>query len=307
MPTRILAIALFMDIALFCGCCHKNQKVMLPSVFRDNVYSKASFDNDYKQYKAARDGSKESEARMYRNIMIYQIEADIELIYRQFEQKFSSSRDKFQTGSDVVELGVTAAIGVVEGSAVKELLAASLTGFKGTRLSIDKNYYREKTTEIIITQMQAYRESVRNRITEKTVKLSVSDYPFEEAKRDLIEYYYAGTVHSAFQQLAIASGQAASTQIAEAKAIDKGRANTEDEAKAAIRIRDNFYKLSTKIKDSGTHDSALKEIKSILAILAVSTDGKTDADLIDLLKQSIKNALNNPSQILQLDKILPAN
>src|SRR6185312_1132180 len=157
-------------LTLLVGCIHINRP-NVPSVVDSTAeYSVNDFQSDYKTYTSlatAGDSDSLNKARVLRDHMVNRVEVDIEKGYREFEQSMTSTRAGFQTGADVVELGLSAAIGTVGAVDVKDLLAASLTGFKGTRLSFDKNVFREKTTEILISRMQGARDGVRNRITQK--------------------------------------------------------------------------------------------------------------------------------------------
>ena len=272
------------------------------------AYSKEEFTAEYAAYKKAIEQRNLADARVKRDAMINRIEADVESNYREFESKLATTRASLQTGSDVVELGASAAIGVVGASDVKDLLAAALTGFKGARLSFEKNFFREKTTEILISQMQAYRESIRNRITDKVSKLDVSGYPFEEAWRDLVEFFYAGTLQGALQQLANETGKAAAAEKAAGKQIDVERANTAEEAQAAIRIRQKYAELAQLAQDRDPikQESARNQLQQILVVLGEPAAAKS-ADVNELLKalrERIQKALTNPADIPMLDKTL---
>jgi hypothetical protein len=280
---------------------------------KDTTYSATDFKTDYSAYTAAAAGAgagaNPDAARALRDKMINRIEVDIEQDYREFEGKLFATRATMQTGSDIVELGLSATIGVVEGSDVKDLLAASLTGFKGSRLSFDKNFFREKTTEALISQMQAYRDTVRNRITQKVADLDAKKYPFEEAWRDLVEYFYAGSIPAALQQLANTSGKAAIEAKDESKAIDIQRANTEEQKTSAIRIRQKYDALSKAINgtDQAAKDQALKTAKETLTALGQSdklTPTTTSDEVLTLLRAQMRHALDHPEEISSLDKLL---
>jgi hypothetical protein len=276
---------------------------------KKTTYSADTFKKDYGDYTVAVANSNLDRAKGLRDQMINRIEIDIEQDYRDFEGKLFSTRAAVQTGSDIAQLGMSAAIGVVGGSDVKDLLAASLTGFKGSSLSFDKNFFREKTTEALISQMQAYRDTVRTRITQK-VTGDVKQYPFEEAWRDLVEFFYAGTIPAALQQLANTSGKAATEAKAKFEEVDIKRANTVQEEKAAIRIRSRYADLFNgyfKETDPAKKDAALKAAKDALVALGQGnevTPTTTPEQVFEMLRAQMSDALEHPEKIQVLDKVL---
>lgn len=307
--SRLLVLACPLVLA---GCMHIDRPAMpnalAPS--KDTTYSAAAFHTDYETYKGDINKADYGAATVLRDQMINRIEVDIEQDYREFEGKVFTTHATVQTGSDVVELGLSAATGVVEGSDIKDLLAASLTGFKGSRLSFDKNFFREKTTEALISQMQAYRDTVRNRITQKVATLDAQKYPFEEAWRDLVEFFYAGSIPAALQQLANTSGQAAAEAKDKAEQIDITRATTVEQEKAAIRIRAKYAELfndAIKGTDPAKKAAALKAAQDALTALGQGskiTAATTPDQVFELLREQMRHALDHPEEIPQLDKVL---
>ena len=123
------------------------------------VYKASDFTADLASYRAAIVANDLARARALRNQMAYRVMVDIEADYSRFEMSLTTQRAGFETGADTVQLGISAAATLVGASDVKEMLTASLTAFQGTRLSLDKNFFREKTTESIISQMRASRKT----------------------------------------------------------------------------------------------------------------------------------------------------
>ncbi|HEU5451082.1 MAG TPA: hypothetical protein VFU76_03805 [Terriglobales bacterium] len=291
------------------GCIHVNRPPVPPTVDTTAEYPADEFRKDYAAYQAAvKNGTAPDlqSARLLRNQMVNRIEVDIEKHYREFEQSLTSGRSGLEVGSDVVELGLSSAIGVVGATDIKDLLAASLTGFHGTRLSVDKNIFREKTTEILISQMQASRDSVRNRITQKISGIDVSGYPFEEAWRDLVEFFYAGTLPGALQQLQNDAGHAAAAARQEATTIDVNRANTAAEAQAAIRIRSKYAELARMAENPETRDGAIKQLQDILMGLGDTAGARNTApaDLLKALRTQMGAAASDPAKLNLLDKLI---
>ena len=70
----------------------------------------------------------------------------------------------------------SAATGITNGERVKTILAIALTAFKGGRKSIDMNFFRERSTELIAQKMRDSRSQVLQGIY-KGLALPVDRYP----------------------------------------------------------------------------------------------------------------------------------
>jgi len=293
------------------GCIHINRPAVPVTVSPrgQGAYSAADFKAAYAQYQAAVKAGQFDQAKVERDAMINRIEVDIESNYREYEGKLEATRAALTTVGDATELGVSAAIGVVGATDVKDLLSAALTSLKGSRLSFDKNFFREKTTEILISKMEASRDAIRNRITQK-MDLDVGKYPFEEAWRDLVEFFYAGTLQSAIVQLGNDAGAAAAAARKQAEDIDVRRAFTAQEASASARIANNFLALRRQAledPDPARRAAAVEKAKAVLAQMGAAekvTPTSTPADVMNALENRIKATLDHPEDIPRLDQAL---
>lgn len=204
-------------LALVVGCeTTPKMPVVLDSNSPIAMYYTNDFSTDFNAYRAAFNSGNTNQATALRNAMINRIRVEIEGNYRDFEAKLFSDRQSFLTFSDFVELGLAGATTIAVGERTKTVLAAILTAVKGARLSVDKNWFREKNTEIVIASMQAERNKKLEMI-EKKVTGNAMEYTFEEAWVDLIEYFYAGTLEAGVQALGVETGKNA----ADAKAATK--------------------------------------------------------------------------------------
>lgn len=311
MRGRIARLAAIVLPVFFSSCIHINRPAIPESLDpgKQAQYKTSDFKTAYEAYQKLVQAGDYDKAKIARDGMINRIEVDVEANYREYEGKLSSSRATADVLSDATQLGLSAATTVVGDSDVKDLLAASLTAFKGTKLSFDKNFFREKTTEILISKMEASRDKVRNRITQK-LELPVQKYAFEEAWRDLVEFFYAGTLQAAFVQLANDAGSDAAAARKQAEDIDIRRASTQAEADLSVRIRSNFAKLynqAIKGPDPQARESALKTAKDALVMLgegAKITDKSTADDVFALLRAQITGALDHPENLPRIDKAL---
>lgn len=111
------------------GCFHISKPTVPNSLSQssDSKYSAQNFRDDYKAYKQQVTSGDTTGATATRDQMINRVEVDIEQDYREFEGNLFQTRAGLDTAGDVVELGISAATGVVSGTDVKDLLSASLT------------------------------------------------------------------------------------------------------------------------------------------------------------------------------------
>jgi len=304
-------LAAIVLITCLTGCVHINRPPIPATLDPGNQakYSVDAFNHAYTNYQQLLQSGEYEKAKLQRDSIINRIEVDVEGNYREYEGKLSSTRATVDTLSDVTQLGLSAATGVIGNVDIKDMLAASLTAFKGSKLSFDKNFFREKTTEILISKMQESRDKVRNRITKK-MALPVQQYAFEEAWRDLVEFFYSGTLQSALVQLANDAGADAAAAKKQAETIDIKRASTEEEAKLAVRIRSNFAKLynqALKGADPNARADALKTAKDAIVVMGQGdkiTDKSTPEEILNLLRTLVIDSLNHPEDIPKVDKAL---
>jgi hypothetical protein len=244
--TRLLLPSLLMAV-LLAGCSQQILKPNVPQTVNTNavsvVYQLDDFDKDRAAYIAAFDSNNLSLARRLRDRMISRIRADIEANYREYETHLFAGQAGFNVWSDILELSLSLATTVAGDKGTKTVLGAVLTAIKGGRLSIDKNYFREKTSEMIISKMQANRDRVKTRIVDKMVKLPVDNYTFEEAFVDLIEYFNAGTLQGAIVSLANEAGRDAVEAREELKDVELFRTATGAQVASLTVIRNEFRKL----------------------------------------------------------------
>ena len=180
-------------------------------------YGGEEFAADQQRYRRALDAAAEADdedemrhhlraARLARDIMINRVRADIRDHSGEFEDTLRQRIAEWSSASDTVELSLAAAATLAAGAPAKSALASILSAVKGTRISIDKNFFRERTSEAIIAAIRASRIAQDTAIAEKTATLDAGQYPFEEAWNDLVDLYYAGTLASGFQSLAEHAG-----------------------------------------------------------------------------------------------------
>ena len=178
-----------------------------PVVFAFAPYTLADYDTDNREYISKMGVDNVDAATRIRNRMISRIRRDIEFNYRRYELDIFAGRAAFDTFADFAKLGLSLAGTVTGGEVTKTVLAAVATTAQGAHLSVSKNFFREKTTQVIVSSMRAAREDLLNDIVKKMANLKADSYSFDEAFTDLVEFFYAGTLHGAIQQIASTEGE----------------------------------------------------------------------------------------------------
>ncbi|MBA3848654.1 MAG: hypothetical protein C0502_01505 [Opitutus sp.] len=262
------------------GCYNLPSKPKPPAV--DPAAYAASYDNDTfeadrKTYLKLLYDGKVNEATVRRDVMINRIRVDIDAWYSQYEADLSDHRAKFNTWSDVGELLLSGAATLTNGERAKTVLAAILTAGKGARQSYDKNRFREKATEMLMSTMRAERTRLLLGINAKMTAGNARQYTFEEAWGDLIAYCQAGTMEGALTALVSQTGaeaQAAKTKAAEQDQERAERLQNAPEANIILRtwITQNLANL-----DQGG-------AKAVLDGLKIDIPATPPADLRELIR-----------------------
>jgi len=257
-------------------------------------YKAADFNADIGSYRARVAANDVQGALALRNQIAYRVMGDIEVSYSKFEMRLTTQRAGFETGSDALQLGMSAAATLVGATDIKNILDASLTAFQGTRTSFDKNFFQQKTTESIISQMRAARKTKQAEIITSLGTRDVASYPWDAVWIDLVDFYYAGTVPSAL--VGIASSTGASAEAATARlneAVASLTPCTPTQAKQFVTVRSAYAKLDAAVngQDSAKSASAIESLRAILTAAGVTPDaGGKGADLLAQLRKAITSA-----------------
>lgn len=253
---HLLLITLALTVPFLTGC--PKSKPDMPAVLAKRVaaYEIDKFDYDEEKYYCAKDGYAKTQAWTHRlpppgaialvgeprppnprdpcrvdevnlekateirNRIIDRLKAAIDANYHQFENQLFTGRATANVLFDIVDFGSGVATTISNGARAKSIISAALTGFKGGRKSLDENFFRERTTAVIISQMQASRAHIETDMLKNMNDNDASGYSLEAALGDLINYFYAGTLQQGLQELAQQTGQNA---IAEKKNVQAAR------------------------------------------------------------------------------------
>lgn len=139
-------------------------------------------------------------AKRARNEAIEEVLPYIDAAYMDFITDLQAGRDRTNFVADLIELGGSAAVGIVNGERPLQIIGVALTAIRGGRRSADLNFYKEQTTPVLISKMDGNRAEVRATILTRE-RDNTNIYPFGAAIGDIVEYYNAGTLVRAFTEL----------------------------------------------------------------------------------------------------------
>jgi hypothetical protein len=217
-------------------------------------------------------------AKLYRNELIYQAKQLMDANYNDFENDLFVRRASSNVLMDITELGVSVATGITNGERVKSILGVAQTAFKGGRRSVDLNFFRERTTEVLALKMRAARARVLQRIN-LGVRAEVADYPLASGLDDLIDYLNAGSLNSALLELTGDTGAEAQEARRVAGEIKITSFLTGAQAAALGTIRANFNKIAANLRNPATAAKGERQLNAVLIELGVPSAEVQSASL----------------------------
>jgi hypothetical protein len=297
---------LLLPVILVSGCMSTMGPKMPKEMSAPSLssYSKDQFKTDVASYRLAATGMPADAAKgtaavppdlpraqMLRNEIAYHVMADIESSYGGFEMKLTSGRALQGTLSDATVLGLTAATGLVGAGDMKDILAATSSAFQGSWQSYDKNFFRDKTAESIISQMRATRKTLQAQLIKNLGTRDVTSYPWDAAWIDLIDFYYAGTVPSALVEIATTSGAKADEAT---KTLSNAVASltpcTPAQSSEFFNVRKVYFQLAALVGDQTKAETAVAPLQQILNGVGVTPDpSAAPATLLKQFDLAIKN------------------
>jgi hypothetical protein len=226
---RVALVTLTMFSVVFAAGCRHNFSINAPAVvpqISDNDYLKnpsgtpPSLTKDLSDYAAAAPvPAQAANAKQLRNEIVYNLMGAIDQVYGEYTIRLNSGKATEAISFDSLTLGLSSAASIATHVATKTILSALGTGIGGLGESVDKNVFSQQTFAVLGIAMQTRRDKIRNAIITDLSHDDVTEYPLSAAKRDLIEYYYAGTLSGGLQELqeeagtATGKGQAATVAV----------------------------------------------------------------------------------------------
>jgi len=147
-------------------------------------------------YLAVYNNAAPTEKVKVRNAILNDLMTVIDFNYHEFEVQLRSEKVLKNTTADIVTLGLTAASTAVGGAEAKTILSAIATGVVGANTALDKNVFQNNTVEALELEMRSLRA-----LKEQDLINGMADtdahYPLQSGIRDVIAYYYAGSLTDA--------------------------------------------------------------------------------------------------------------
>ncbi len=277
---RLLALVL---LTVLTGCANNlrpNYPAVLDPDGAPSKYPVADFNKDATDYRTALAAGNISEATAIRDRIVFRAKSEIQGNYNQFKLKFFENRASFDTFADWTELMLAGATTITIGERSKTVLGAVLTAAKGGRLSVEKNWFREKTTESLLSAMQAERDGKWAIITKK-LNGDAKAYGFDEAWGDLVDLFYAGTLESALSSIAAKTGNAAEVSKGEKKEAETERANRISLTSATKEEIETVEKLTDELGKLADENATDREANRARARAILKAYGKSIADGVD--------------------------
>jgi hypothetical protein len=293
-------------LALLCGGCtgtfeQPEQPARLQPV--NNYYPASDYENDLKSYNDdVLAGTVDSlkKAKLLRDKMATSIAADIDYNYGEYKGKVHVYRAGINTVTDAASLGLTAAVTVVGGSALKSILGAADTALKGTTQSYNNNFYEQKATEILVNSMDAIRTAKETEII-KNLALPVDQYSFGEAKMDLIKLFFLGTREAGLSALEADAGKKSTDATADAAKVAQEKVDqaslfrftpSDEQTNMASDIRQRINSIS-----AGGDDNLNKGIAILKRAKITPTDASSLTAVVSDLNKLAAQANSDVSKL----------
>ncbi|WP_157270786.1 hypothetical protein [Azohydromonas aeria] len=134
----------------------------------------------------------------------------IDQAYLTYKQSLYTQRVGSSVSTDIATLLLNAVGAGVSDVSTKTATSALSAVIIGSKVSIDKNVYFDTTLPALLSQMDARRDQVLARIR-LGMLVDTTRYPMLQARRDLDDYYNAGSIFGAISSL---TKQSSNAQVA---------------------------------------------------------------------------------------------
>jgi hypothetical protein len=139
-------------------------------------------------------------AKYYRDTITHNFMGDVDYAYGVYASGLYTKKGAYAIAGDVLAAGLTTASAISLVLRTKTILSAIATGMAGASLSVDKNLFAQQTFAALTIAMQARRDQARAEIG-NNLALNVLDYPLAAVRRDLISYFYSGSLPGALEEI----------------------------------------------------------------------------------------------------------
>jgi len=202
MTNKMIALLLLLSLPIWSGCAGVGKGRPVRPSYQD-IIAKTLTDKYSKPEAIPADQTKITEKE--RNQILDDLIFLTDYNYHRFEAELYQGRAIFDTTTDLAILGLGAAGALVTHSATQAIISAISGGIGGARVSINKNFFHEQSTQALIAKMQSTRKT-KLELMRKAMTLKVTDYSLSQGLSDLAEYYTAGTIVGALQSITADAG-----------------------------------------------------------------------------------------------------
>ena len=166
-------------------------------------------------------------ARVHRDAFIDTALLLLDESYFDFEKRLKAGLAAKDVSVTWTSIALSATATLMTPPVTKSILSAIDTGIKGMDAAFDAKVLREKTFEILNSQMRKDRATLEKEIMEKVRNdkgKATLEYTLDAARRDLGRYYYAGSVTNALTQISQVTASAAQDAELKKTNLATGRA-----------------------------------------------------------------------------------
>jgi hypothetical protein len=201
---------LILSLLFLAGCSLKPPKLYKPEApaIIDIGYSLTEYRADEKAYNDAIKANDLVTAKAARDRATWGLLFVINNNYQKYSQGLAALRASAGLGSDILQSGLAAGSNVFSNPATKNILSAALLGVKGITGGVQSRYYLDVSPEVIILSMEARRQPFLDKVMGHIAD-DPSKYPLNQARSDLADLFWAGTLEGARIQLTQSAGKAA--------------------------------------------------------------------------------------------------
>ena len=279
-----------------------------PLLKSESEAEKAYVDQLLKDYDK-NESSNPDQAKMDRNKLIYTGVEQIDIVFNNYRKNSRKRNDLLQFLFDFLEIAMSSTGAVINGERAKTVLSEVLTGFKGIHTAANKDF-RLLEAQIVFNKMVTNRANVLKAIYDK-LNDDVRSYPWEKARTDLRNYFFAGTMDDALSSLNVGTGAEAQEAVkAKDAAAERLRISTPEEVKQAQTCDQSRAALFLQARD---HDATKagpaiqrlrRTLKDNLDLIPDKTAADIDAlDVTGLEKiytEVGRRFLSNPEKVQKL-------
>jgi len=277
-----------------------------PPILKDNESS--AFNRE--QIKVLRDraiAGNTDDARLARNRLIAVTVEQVDTAFNDYRKKSRKRTDALSFLFDFLEIGASSAISIMNGERGKTLVGEGLSLFQGSRAAFNKDF-RFLERQILFDKMVADRSLKLTEIYKK-LGLDTNAYSWEQARQELREYFFAGTIDEALSSLSRDTGTEATEAIKTLAKVTPGQ--VELSKTYAQRLAELF--TAAKGSNLEAAGAALTKLKAALknnldltpaGTTAVAIDNMTVAQVEQLYRDVGLFLLDHPDRLEKLNDAL---